>query len=129
MLDKPAIIRAAATCIGWPYLEKGRAAQGVDCFGLLLHLFRCAGVELEDVEIADSGELAQHFAMRFERVSAEEWAEAGDVVLMRRADRLHHVGVSLGGPVFIHATERFGVVQSSMRDYRLFILGVYRLKL
>ena len=94
-----------------PWAEDGRdPAAGLDCFGLVVEVYRRLGVELPDP--ASPGFLSQRGG--WEAISDPE---PGCAVLMVHQGR-PHVGVYLGGGEILHSTLLSGVVVSSLRAAR-----------
>lgn len=127
-----ALQTAAVACMGWPFMEHGRGPDGIDCFGLLLHLQASIGRALPDLDYADTR--ADHRAS-IDRYSARARPvalcdiEAGDVVLFDPKDCINHCGVALGAGLFVHATRAAGVTIQRLgaQPWSRLIAGVYRI--
>lgn len=99
--------------VGIPYLDRGRSLVGLDCWGLVVMLFReLRGIELPSysesyVTAADRAAIARLIAGEI-----EPWAEieAGseqifDVVLMREGRYPRHVGIVTEPGQLLHVLE------------------------
>lgn len=86
------IVSEARSLLGAPYRLGGADPSGLDCSGLVSHVFARAGVATPRTALAQ-----QEAAIRI------EWDELipGDLVFFRLPDP--HVGIYLGGGQFIHA--------------------------
>jgi len=101
------IERTGQMFLGRPYLWGGNSPKGLDCSGFTKLVFYLNGVELsrnasyqsrEGVEVPLDAELSK--------------LKKGDLLFFGRAARpnragsVHHVGIYLGGKLFIHSSER-----------------------
>ena len=81
-----------------PYIWGGRSSVGYDCSGFTQMLYRQMGVSIP----RDSKD-----QMNDEQFLVVEKPKAGDLIFWGLAeDKIRHVGLSLGGDLFIHATVR-----------------------
>jgi len=87
--------------LGVPYVWGGESPSGFDCSGLVQYAYARLGVELPRVAAAQYG--AGHHVSRSE-------LRPGDLVFF---DHLGHVGIYVGGGMFIHAPHTGTVVQIS----------------
>lgn len=105
----------AAAYIGMPFVERGRDAHGVDCWGLVRLVYeREFGLVLPSytenyVTITDAEEI--HLIVEHER-ARPVWSEVplaaaldGDVLVIRLLGRPIHVGVVVDAPWFLHVTQ------------------------
>ena len=100
------ILRTAERFLGVPYRWGGESTtEGFDCSGLTMVVYRLNGLELP-------------------RTSADQWRagrpvdrdemDRGDLVFFatRGGSRISHVGIYLGGDLFLHAPRRGTVIQT-----------------
>jgi cell wall-associated NlpC family hydrolase len=100
------LTRNALKFLGVRYSFGGTTARGFDCSGYVQHVFALAGVQLP--RMADS----QYYAGK----SFSGQPKAGDLVFFHTyAPGVSHVGISLGGDRFVHASSH-GVRVSSLHD-------------
>jgi cell wall-associated NlpC family hydrolase len=101
------LTRHAMRFLGVPYVFGGTSAYGFDCSGYVQHVFAITGVHLP--RMADE----QYYAGK--RISGK--LRAGDLVFFHTyAPGVSHVGISLGGDRFVHASSSRGVTVSSLHD-------------
>jgi len=101
------LTRNAMRFLGVPYAFGGTSGYGFDCSGFVQHVFAMAGLRLP--RTAD----AQYYAAR--RISGAP--KAGDLVFFQTYEPgPSHVGISLGGSRFVHASSSHGVMVSTLRD-------------
>ncbi len=114
MTSRDRFIAEARRWIGVPWLHQGRNRHGVDCVGLLL--VTAWALRLSDYNITGYGLFprAEWMQEEFDRMMPRvEEAQPGDVVLMRLARRLLHVGIRTEHGV-IHAWGGRRVVEVRM---------------
>ena len=100
------ILRTAERFLGVPYRWGGESTtEGFDCSGLTMVVYRLNGLDLP-------------------RTSADQWRagrpvdrdemDRGDLVFFatRGGSRISHVGIYLGGDLFLHAPRRGTVIQT-----------------
>jgi hypothetical protein len=97
--DKPStseIVRLALQMRGIPYLWGGNSTKGFDCSGFTQTVFKMNNIQLprDADQQATRGTLVQP-AADFSNI------KPGDLLFFGK-DRITHVGISLGGPHFIH---------------------------
>jgi cell wall-associated NlpC family hydrolase len=117
--------------IGAPYAEHGRSLQGLDCYGCAILAEKIlTGKELPDVfyENPTVEQKAEVMKIVEEGVphTLLDKPEKGAVVEIFVLGRPSHVGVCLGGGMFIHAMKKTGVVIEPLRRYGRRIKGYYR---
>ena len=101
------LTRNAMRFLGVPYSFGGTSAYGFDCSGYVQHVYAMMGRHLP--RTADS----QYFAGK----SFKGRPVAGDLVFFHTyAAGVSHVGISLGGDKFVHASSSHGVTVSSLHD-------------
>jgi len=106
------IISEAQGLLGVPYRRGGADPAGLDCSGLVSHVFARAGVSTPRTALAQ-----QQAAIRV------EWDElaAGDLVFFRLPEP--HVGIYLGAGQFIHAPGSGRTVTIAHLEEPYFLLG------
>ena len=101
------LTRNAMRFLGVRYSFGGTTAYGFDCSGYVQHVFAMMGVHLP--RMAD----AQYYAGK----SFSGEPRPGDLVFFHTyAPGVSHVGISLGGDKFVHASSSHGVMISSLHD-------------
>lgn len=116
--------------LGIPYKNHGRDLNGLDCWGLLISIYRDYGVELFDLQDYDS-----EWARRGQNLILENYYEnwkkveqytTGDLMFIRYPrDVVSHAGFYLDRGIFLHAS-RQGVITSRVQDWKDKIYGYYR---
>lgn len=100
------LISTAMSLRGVPYVFGGTSPSGFDCSGFVQYLFNGAGISLP--RMAD----AQYYATN--RVDVPRM---GDLVFFETyTSGVSHVGMSIGGRDFIHASSSNGITVSSLDD-------------
>jgi len=101
------LTRNAMRFLGVRYAFGGTSMYGFDCSGYVQHVFGIMGVHLP--RMADE----QYYAAK----SFAGKPRAGDLVFFHTyAPGVSHVGISLGGDRFVHASSSHGVTVSSIHD-------------
>jgi murein DD-endopeptidase len=102
----------ARTMVGVPYHYGGNDPRGFDCSGLVLYVYREAGVLVPRTSREQ---------LRASHTINVEQALPGDLVFVRTSKRAWHVGIYLGDQRFIHApsTGRAVVIQRVDDEYYL----------
>jgi cell wall-associated NlpC family hydrolase len=101
------LTKNAMRFLGVRYSFGGTSSYGFDCSGYTQHVFGMMGVHLP--RMADE----QFYAGK--RFAGEP--KAGDLVFFHTyAPGVSHVGISLGGDRFVHASSSHGVTVSSLHD-------------
>ena len=112
-------VEAARQVLGVPFRHQGRNRLGMDCAGVLVHIFREMGVPFND-ELGYprhpyDGQLERILDAQpsLERIDPRS-VEAGDVVAMRMAKAPQHIAIHAGlidgHPYIIHGSEQHGKV-------------------
>lgn len=94
MISRSQFICAARRWLGVPWVHQGRNRLGVDCIGLLL--VTCWQLHLTDYDVRGYGLFprADWMQAEFDAILPRvDEAQPGDVVLLRLAKRLLHVGI------------------------------------
>lgn len=95
------VVQAGLEAVGTPYSWGGDGAEGFDCSGLVLYVFReIAGLELPRTARAQRGE--------GQSVAAKKELRPGDLVFFATRGRgvTSHVGIYIGQNKFVHAPRR-----------------------
>jgi len=92
------VVTLASRLKGIPYLWGGNSTKGFDCSGFTQTVFRAAGFELPRDADQQSA-----IGKKVEPGPGFQNVRAGDLVFFGK-DRATHVGISLGGARFIHAS-------------------------
>jgi cell wall-associated NlpC family hydrolase len=101
------LTRNAMRFLGVRYSFGGTSTYGFDCSGYTQHVFAMMGVHLP--RMADE----QYYAGK----SFAGQPQPGDLVFFHTyAPGVSHVGISLGGDKFVHASSSHGVMVSSLHD-------------
>ena len=101
------LTKNAMRFLGVRYSFGGTSAYGFDCSGYTQHVFAMMGVHLP--RMADE----QYYAGK--KIAGEP--QVGDLVFFHTyAAGVSHVGISLGGDRFVHASSSRGVTVSSLHD-------------
>ena len=121
--------------IGGKFVNGGRStAKGLDCWGLVMEVFRRYGVKLPDFTV-DAFACTAIDALAGEAVVSRIWEEVYEpldkdaplVVLMRMHPKLiTHAGVFVGGNCIIHTTAGTGIIRSRVNALKSHITGYYR---
>ena len=89
------IVREAKRMIGVPYLWGGNSTKGFDCSGLIQRVFHYCGVPLpRDSDLQRNA--AAHLPAGCEPAPGD--------LLFFGGEKIDHVALSLGGPLFLHAS-------------------------
>lgn len=96
------IIATAKQYLGVPYVWGGTTPSGFDCSGFTSYVFRAVGINLPRVARDQ-----QHVGTRISPTQVQ----AGDLVF--RGDPAYHVGIYIGGGLWIQAPETGDVVKIS----------------
>ena len=101
------LTRNAMKFLGVPYSFGGTSAYGFDCSGYVQHVFAMIGKHLPRTADAQYA-----FAHRIKGTP-----KPGDLVFFQTYEPgPSHVGISLGGDRFVHASSSHGVTVSSLHD-------------
>jgi len=100
------ITSTARRFIGVPYVWGGTTSRGYDCSGFTMRVYRLAGVPIK--RLADE---------QYYQGQPVKDPLPGDLVFFTTyLPGPSHVGIYLGGDLFIHASSRRGVTISSLHD-------------
>lgn len=111
-----------------PFTYGGRYPAALDCFGLLLEVYRRNGVRLPDYyaeaggrwgrDSDEASDVERLFNLHQEWHLVDHAAEGCVLVISRFGHTADHVGIALDGRWFIHAVEGVGVAVASIRALR-----------
>ena len=107
--------------IGIPYLWGGRSRQGLDCYGLVVLVYREQyGIELPDW-VGSQMDLRSRAKAIEEAVCSGDFTVKdrpceGDFVVCYRSRYSHHIGLHFSGGI-LHAVEGAGVVYIERRHF------------
>lgn len=113
------VVELAQRFQGAPYVWGGMSPNGVDCSGFVQEVFRLSGHSLP--RLADE---------QFQQTSPIDQPQPGDLVFFTTyLPGPSHVGISLGGQDFLHASSSRGVIRASLEDnyFKTRYLGAHRL--
>lgn len=115
----------ARALVGTPFRLQGRAAEGLDCVGVVVATFGLDGVRCNYRMRGDyEGEVRASLQQDFRRVPTTQ-LRPGDLMLMRVASDQLHLGVRTAvGFVHAHAGARRVVETPGMPDWP--VLATYR---
>ena len=119
--------------VGVPYVAKGRSMAGLDCAGLVMEVYRRLGIIIGDPSV-DPAAYAVAAAVIDEVSRSRDWTRIPEpevsciVVIQQHPAFIQHLGVYVGGGLFLHAVAPVGVITSSLHEtmYRDQIRGFYR---
>ena len=112
------VVELAQRFTGAPYVWGGTSPNGVDCSGFVQEVFRLSGHTLP--RLADE---------QFQQTSPIDQPQPGDLVFFTTyLPGPSHVGISLGGQDFLHASSSRGVTRASLDDdyFKARYLGAHR---
>lgn len=123
-----------------PYVVGGRSRDGVDCWGLVVILYK----EIYDQDVPeyphvlmpnldDSRRASREMLLELNRQTLfhqVDKPQAGDVILLNVLGDPLHIGVILGDNTMIHTGRSHGVVIENYMEtkWKSKIAGIYRIK-
>jgi cell wall-associated NlpC family hydrolase len=110
-LDHSKMMREISRYMGVPYLYGGTTAQGLDCSGYTMLVYKNAVGKLLPRSATDQAKIGRH-------VQLQE-LKFGDLLFFNTTgEQYSHVGIYLGDDLFAHASVTLGVTISSLQsDY------------
>lgn len=100
---------AVQSWLGTPYKYGGTDRRGIDCSGFTREMYR----SVAGIELPRTAETQFSVGVSVPRSALQP----GDLVFFSEADKgIVHVGISLGGDEFAHASVRRGVTITSLRE-------------
>ena len=107
--------------LGEEYQFGGRGSGGMDCYGLVLSIYKDLGISLPELRVED-----ERWHVRDKPIDIADLSNSFDSVkLLKTFDLVafinskgivNHAGVYVGGGQFIHATRKAGVCISHLSD-------------
>lgn len=93
--------------IGVPFKQFGRDIKGIDCFGLVMLIYKRRGIIVPDIKYGDTDE-ERNQAITSPK-NLEGWSKVdlspGVAVALKRNGLVQHCGVCIDHDRFIHASE------------------------
>lgn len=121
--------------LGTQFVYGGRArARGLDCWGLVIEVYRRLGIGVEDVD-AYNAVLATDANPVFDTQRTAAWHvvvepfEPYDVLLFAAGccgNAATHCAVYIGNGHMLHAVEKKGVIVTRLARFRKRLMGAYR---
>ena len=119
--------------VGVPFENRGRKLGGLDCYGLVILIYKDIGIDLFDID----AEYPTNWSKRGENYMVEnahrDWNTVNapalmDLALFNNSDGVgFHIGVMLDRATFIHTTKA-GTTIGKMHDWRARLRTFYRHK-
>ena len=119
--------------LGVSYKSGGRSLRGLDCWGLIVMVFKDFGVEVLDMESPAPEQWSFKNEDREIMDYWKKWVPVSkpqflDVLLLNTlGGSINHAGICLSGGRFIHCTKS-GVLVSRLARWKQSLSGFYRLK-
>jgi uncharacterized protein YgiM (DUF1202 family) len=94
------IVKTSRSMMGIPYLWGGNSSKANDCSGFIQTVFRANGIELPR-------DAHQQALVGEQLVTNDSFSNVlpGDLLFFGSKDRVTHVAISLGGPLYIHQSD------------------------
>ena len=110
-LDHSKMMREISRYMGVPYLYGGTTAQGLDCSGYTMVVYKNAVGKFLPRSAADQAKIGRHVQLQD--------LKFGDLLFFNTTgEQYSHVGIYLGDDLFAHASVTLGVTISSLQsDY------------
>lgn len=114
----------AEELIGAPFVDGGRNHKvGLDCYGLVMEVFRRCGIELEDYTIScsDASAINANIEKQKSKWRKVDFPPPVPSLIVMRFNQVvfcNHTGVYIGNDRFIHTAEKMGVhIDSIQQSY------------
>ncbi len=124
VLSEDALLKEVKRYLGIPYRRGGYSKKGMDCSGLIKHIYS----KTLQVDLPHSS--SQQYALpTLEEVPEDELGPGDLIFFSQKKNRITHVGLYLSDGKFIHAIRKNGVTISSLdnRYWRVKMVGAKRL--
>lgn len=108
-LDQSKMMREISRYMGVPYLYGGTTAQGLDCSGYTMLVYRSAVGKSLPRSAAEQAKVGRNIDLRD--------LKFGDLIFFNTTgEQYSHVGIYLGDDLFAHASVTLGVTISSLQS-------------
>ncbi|MBC8420618.1 MAG: C40 family peptidase [Desulfobacterales bacterium] len=124
LLSEDDLLEEIKQYLGIPYRRGGYSKKGMDCSGLIKHIYS----KTLQVDLPHSS--SQQYALpTMEEVSEDELRPGDLIFFSQKKKRINHVGLYLSDGKFIHAGRKSGVTISSLdnRYWKVKMVGARRL--
>lgn len=119
--------------VGIPFLDLGRDASGIDCYGLVRLVYaERLGVEMPDYDYQRGADFSLFDMYRvFRKVELSEHSEY-DILWLRSpsgddGQLLNHLGICVGSEYVLQACDKVGTVLHMFPRVKNVVAGAYRL--
>jgi cell wall-associated NlpC family hydrolase len=122
--------------LGVPYLHKGRDLKGLDCWGLIILVYKDLDMTVLDFDIdydqnwsfKKENYFIENYHKQWVKIEVPETPKLFDVVLFNSRNGIpNHAGIVMNGTRFIH-TCKAGTVLGRVNNMTDKIEGYYRIK-
>lgn len=121
--------------VGIPYRDNGRDETGMDCWGLVRHVYNKEfNISLpsfsEDYQGDDRARIAELIAQYKEGWEKVDEPQSGDLVLLRILGTETHVGIVTDYPYFLHARDGYSssIERLDTTGWKNRVVGIFRYK-
>ncbi|MFH1082444.1 MAG: C40 family peptidase, partial [Pseudomonadota bacterium] len=124
VLSEDYLLEEIQQYLGIPYRRGGYSKKGMDCSGLIKHIYS----KTLQVDLPHSS--SQQYALPIMEEVSEDELRPGDLIFFsQKKKRINHVGLYLSDGKFIHAARKRGVTISSLdnRYWKVKMVGAKRL--
>jgi len=109
--------------IGIPYVDFGRDANGFDCWGLVMQIYKDKGITLKDYAYESPEDVKNNESIYKDQYLIGDWRKEsepseGDIIVFNIAGYPSHVGVIIDKYRFIHAHKSCGVAIEKINSVR-----------
>jgi len=120
--------------LGVPFKHRGRDLTGLDCYGLIISIYRDSGINLLDIDeeypanwgARGKNYFIENYYRQWEKVAAPKFL---DVILFINSKGVcNHAGVYLHGDIFIHTSRKAGTIVTTISSFKTRVEGFYRYK-
>lgn len=118
--------------IGVKYKPHGRNLDGIDCYGLIIEVYKRLGVTLQDIEYEETDiksntniDKVMRKTLPVEKINRPE---KYCIVELTVAGYPSHVGIYIGKGELLHSDRKQGVVIEQLQRWENRIAGYYRVK-
>jgi len=120
--------------LGISYKHQGRGLDGLDCYGLIINIYKDFGISLIDINDDYDKDWSWQGRNYFIENAYRQWQEINkpeffDVVTFKNGKGIvNHAGVMLDGNRFIHTCKVGTVISKVSDDKKHRLSGYYRFK-